>query len=418
MPSALPESRSGSQQLPRRRRSVRLARTEVSGDAGFPDRVIERRVYQATRRVCLQALHLSSRACLSSRTRLSSRAWLFGGLVWGCTETAPALSPGAASNAAGLKAPAPLTHVTYTSSRAGRTLNLDNRLPLFDRVGFSSPSAILYDKARDLYWVSNLNLDGPGGAGFISRLQPDGKLSTLNFIDGSRPGVELRAPHGLAVLGKSLYVADVTAIRKFNADTGAPESKIEIPGARYLSDVAAATDGSLFATDAGGDPNLIGAPSSGADAVYQLTPSGEVSVVARRADLGGPFAILADEKGLWVTCTGSSELLLLVPSATGGPSTDAGRLPLPGGSPRGIAAMPDGTLLISSFGRRAVYRGYRDGPFEPILTGLETPADLDYDTRRKRLLVPLLTGQAVAVFDLPLLPSVGKGQSGVGASKH
>lgn len=345
--------------------------------------------------------------------RLSSRASLFGGVVWGCSETAPAVSAGAAPNAV-----APLTHVTYTSSRAGRTLSLENRLPLFDRVGFSSPSAVLYDKARDLYWVSNLNLDGPSGAGFISRLQPDGKLSTLNFIDGSRPGVELRAPHGLAVLGPWLYVADVTAIRKFNAETGAPESKIEIQGARYLSDVAAATDGSLYVTDVGGDPNLVGAPSTGSDAVYQLSPGGEVTVVARRADLGGPFAILADEKGLWVTCTGSNELLLLIPSATGGRSTDAGRLPLPGVAPRGIAAMPDGTLLISSLGRRAVYRGYRDGPFEPILTGLEAPADLDYDTRRKRLLVPLLTGQAVAVFDLPLLPSVGKKQSGVGTQKH
>src|SRR5204862_2199030 len=96
--------------------------------------------------------------------------------------------------------PPPLARVTYTSRR-GRSLDLDDRLPLFDRVGFSWPSAVLYDRGHDVYWVSNLNLDGPAGAAFISRLQPDGSLSTLNFIDGRRSGVRLTSPHGLAISG-------------------------------------------------------------------------------------------------------------------------------------------------------------------------------------------------------------------------
>jgi hypothetical protein len=319
------------------------------------------------------------------------------GAVGACAEAAPAPAGSEAVRA-------PLAHISFSSSRGPQTLRIEDRLPLFDRVGFSSPSAILYDEQRDLYWVSNLNLDGPPGTGFISRLEPSASLSTLNFIDGQRPGITLKAPHGLAVLGPSLFVADVTAIRKFSADSGAPEGSIEIPGTRYLSDVAAGKDGSLFVTDVGSDPNLAPPPGGGSDAVYQISPSGEIATIARRHDLGGPFAILSDERGLWVTCTTTSELLLLVPSPEGTPSPDAGRLRLPGGAPRGLAAMPDGTLLISSWGDRAVYRGFRDGPFQPVLSGLEAPADLDYDTRRKRLLIPLLTGHAVAIFDLPPLP--------------
>jgi hypothetical protein len=40
-----------------------------------------------------------------------------------------------------------------------------------------------------------------------------------------------------------------------------------------------------------------------------------------------------------------------------------------------------------------------------VITELEGPADLGYDTRRQRLLVPLLTGHSLAIFELaPLQP--------------
>jgi hypothetical protein len=95
-----------------------------------------------------------------------------------------------------------------------------------------------------------------------------------------------------------------------------------------------------------------------------------------------------------------------VPSANGEPVLDAGRLKLPGSSLRGIVGMPDGTFVISSEATGVVYRGYRQGPFEPIISGLESPADLAYDTRRKRLLIPLLTGDSLAIFEVAPLPGL------------
>jgi hypothetical protein len=346
------------------------------------DNVIEHRVYQAIARAGRFCAQLGVSSLL---TALAS--------TFACAETTPALGHAEPGHTA-----PELTRLTYTP-RHGHTLRLTDRLALFDKVGFSWPSAIVHDPVRDLYWVSNLNLDGPAGAGFISRLEPEGALSTLNFIDGRREGVKLTSPHGLAVSGDTLFVADVTAIRKFDANSGEPRDSIVIPGTRYLSDVALGADGTLYVTDVGGDPNLAAVPNEGSDAVYRISASGEVSVVARRPDLGGPVALLSDSTGLWIACTGSADLLLLVPNA-GGESPDAGRLHLPGESPRGITAMPDGTLLISSWTARAVFRGFRDGPFQPIISGLESPADLDYDARRKRLLVPLLTGHALALFQL------------------
>jgi hypothetical protein len=320
-----------------------------------------------------------------------------------CNQGSPAASPLAED-----RSKAPLARISFTA-RGRHSLSLGDRVAIFDRIAFASPSAIIYDKDRDLYWVSNLNGEGPKGKGFISRLEPDAERATLNYIDGERQGVPLDSPRGLAVFGDVLYVADVTAIRKFKASSGEPLGNIEVPGAVFLSDVAAAVDGSLYIADVGSDPSEASVADEGADAIYQVSPAGQVSVVARRANLGGPFALAANETGLWVACSGTSELLLLVPGADDEAVADAGRLPLPGAAPRGLIALPDGTFAISSEANGTIYRGYRDGPFQPIIGDLEGPADLGYDTRRQRLLIPLLTGQALAIFELsPLRPPADK----------
>jgi hypothetical protein len=318
-----------------------------------------------------------------------------------CSSTPSSAAP---ASSAGQRGSAPIARVSFTS-RGRRSLQLGDRVPIFDRVAFASPSAIIYDADRDLYWVSNLNGEGPKGKGFISRLEPDAERATLNYIDGQRQGVPLDAPRGLAVFGDVLYVADVKAVRRFKASNGEPLGDLDVPGAVFLSDVAVAVDGSLYVADVGGDPFEAPIANAGADAIYQISPAGQVSVVAKRPNLGGPFALVANETGLWITCSGSNELLLLVPGADGEAVADAGRLALPGAAPRGIVGMPDGTFLISSEATGSVYRGYRDGPFQAVVDGLEGPGDLGYDTRRQRLLIPLLTGQALAIFELaPLGP--------------
>jgi hypothetical protein len=302
-------------------------------------------------------------------------------------------------------AAAPIARISF-SARGRHSPQLGDRVPIFDRMAFASPSAIAYDADRDLYWVSNLNGEGPRGKGFISRLEPDGERSTLNYIDGERQGVPLDAPRGLAVFGDVLYVADVKTVRRFKASSGEPLGDLRVPGALFLSDVAVAVDGSLYVTDVGSDPYDAALADAGADAIYQISPAGQVSVVAKRPNLGGPFALVANETGLWITCSGSNELLLLVPGADGVAVADAGRLPLPGSAPRGIIGMPDGTFLISSEGAGSVYRGYRDGPFQAVVDELEGPADLGYDTRRQRLLIPLLTGHSLAIFELAPLQAL------------
>jgi hypothetical protein len=195
-------------------------------------------------------------------------------------------------------------------------------------------------------------------------------------------------------------------VRRFKASSGEHLGDIEVPGAVLLTDVAVAVDGSIYVADLGSDSSEASLADTGSDAIYQISPAGQVSVVSRRPNLGAPYGLVANETGLWITCSGSNELLLLVPGGDGEQVADAGRLALSVRAPRGIAAIPDGTFVISSELTGTVYRGYRDGPFQPIIDELEGPGDPGYDTRRQRLLIPLVTGHSLAIFELsPLRPA-------------
>src|SRR5207245_200099 len=103
--------------------------------------------------------------------------------------------------------------------------------------GFQTPESILYEPRSDVYLVSNINGDptASDGNGFISRVAPDGRILELKWIDGTRPGVRLNAPKGMAVAGDTLYVSDITAIRMFDLRTGAPKGAVVILGSTFLN---------------------------------------------------------------------------------------------------------------------------------------------------------------------------------------
>ena len=97
-------------------------------------------------------------------------------------------------------------------------------LDIVEGVGFETPASVLHDEAADIYLVSNVNgapLDHDGN-GFISRLNPLGRLVPLRWIEGGKDGVELNAPKGMALLGDTLFVADSATAPGFSAfGTGA-----------------------------------------------------------------------------------------------------------------------------------------------------------------------------------------------------
>ncbi len=319
-----------------------------------------------------------------------------------------ACGPGAPPPAAAAP-PRPRPRPFLPKQPSAPALRQADRIAVFDRVEFSSPSAVHHDTERDLYWVSNVNgsIGRSDNKGFISRLDPNGNVVTLNFIAGGRDGVTLNSPRGLTVRGERLYVTDLDRLREFDAKTGDAVADYHFQAASELTDVVTSADGSLLVVDSGGAASSDGDPAT-TDALYRLFPDGRQTVVAKGPELAGPVALATEADGIWMVAARTGELLRIVPrdEDPDAPPTSVGsRLTLGFPAPAGIWSLPDATLLIVSMSRGALFRGPRQGPFAPIVQGLESPIDLAYDRRRNRLLIPLLSGHALAVFELPPLAS-------------
>ncbi|HET8678501.1 MAG TPA: SMP-30/gluconolactonase/LRE family protein, partial [bacterium] len=169
--------------------------------------------------------------------------------------------------------------------------------------GFQTPESVRYDARADVYLVSNINgkPTDTDGNGFISRVSPAGKILALKWIDGTKQGVTLNAPKGMALAGTTLYVADITAVRMFDRSSGRFKGSIEIPGSTFVNDLAVGSDGSIYLTDSGWKPDFS---ASGTDAVYRIDAQGKVTQVAKGTDLGNPNGIAVAQGGRVLVTTG------------------------------------------------------------------------------------------------------------------
>ncbi len=142
----------------------------------------------------------------------SAETGLEGGDTAGDTDLSPGGVPDTGGTARPEETPPPAdTHnPDNPAPRGGDT----DQAPLPDTievegVGFDGPESMIHDPVGDYYLVSNI-VGSPGEAddnGFISRLNPDGSVAELAWIDGADDGVTLNAPKALAIHGDELLVA-------------------------------------------------------------------------------------------------------------------------------------------------------------------------------------------------------------------
>ncbi|MFH1810280.1 MAG: hypothetical protein ABIJ09_16160 [Pseudomonadota bacterium] len=291
--------------------------------------------------------------------------------------------------------PAPQVAATGTAGTASAAPAMA-RVELRD-LGLATPESILHDTERDLYLVSNIN-GSPLAAddnGFISTIAPDGKVVALKWIDGARDDVQLDAPKGMALTGGLLYVADITQVRRFDRQTGEQRASIPLPGARFVNDLAATSDGAVFASDSGLQAGAEGLAPSGTGAIWKIV-DGKPSVLVKSADLGRPNGLAAVEGGLVVVTFGSGAMYRL---DTTGRRTDLPALPT--GGLDGVVSLPGGDLLVSSWQGETIYRVNSAGSATILADKLPAPADIGFDARRQRILIPMFQDNALILLPLP-----------------
>ena len=260
---------------------------------------------------------------------------------------------------------------------------------------FKTPESVLYDAQLDAYLVSNIN-GAPAAKddnGFISRVGTDGRVIEAKWIDGASDSVTLNAPKGMAIKGDTLFVADIDVVRLFDRTTGSPMGSRAVPGSTFLNDMCVGPDGTVYVTDTGMKPDFT---PNGSDAVWRFDARGRAVRVAGGASLGGPNGIVADTAGVVVVTFRSGEVYRL---NAAGRRTDLPKPPK--GQLDGVVLFPNGALLVSSWADSSVSRlNPGDTAWTKIVSGVQSPADIGYDTRRERLLIPVFQADRIEIRPL------------------
>ena len=152
-----------------------------------------------------------------------------------------------------------------------------------------TPESVIYDKSRDVLYVTNLNLEPrkKDGNGFISILSKEGKILNLRWIEG------LSSPKGMAITGDTLFAADVDEVVVMDINKGQIIRKMPIPGAGMLNDITSDGEGKLYVSDT--DANKIYVYSNGRISEW-LTEG-----------LNGPNGLLSESGRLLIASQGSSD---------------------------------------------------------------------------------------------------------------
>lgn len=291
-------------------------------------------------------------------------------------------------------APAPAPAAAPATPPAGATKVLTVE-------GFLSPESVLHDSTQDIYFVSNINgsATAKDNNGFISRVKPDGAVENLKFIEGAHNGVTLNGPKGLALAGDTLWVADIDVVRAFNARTGVPVDSVSLAklGAVFLNDLVVTPTGALYITDTGIRFDDVGnVLHPGPDRIFRIGPDRQVTVGIRGDTLGRPNGIAIDAAGkrFIVVSYGGRSVLAWKPGDKAPTVIAKGA-----GAFDGVEIV-GGRILVSSWNDSTV-SAYETGQEVKLITGVPSPADFGYDAKRKRVLVPILTGNRVEIWQMP-----------------
>ncbi|WP_372016378.1 SMP-30/gluconolactonase/LRE family protein [Pseudoxanthomonas sp. 10H] len=248
--------------------------------------------------------------------------------------------------------------------------------------GFSAPESVVYDRARDRYYVSNMATRGDGATprdGFISRLDGHGNIIELKWITG------LENPKGLALANGRLYAGDDDALVEMDLEQAAIVAR-HAPadgGPAQFNDATADGAGNVYVF------------SRRLDTVFRLGKDGFQPWVKVDPDTTGKFnGVRADGDrlllGSWQVPGPQGEQLghlTTIDLATGAIGR-IGNAPI--GHIDGIEPDGRGGWVVTDFTPGRLLRIGPDGSVEPLLTLSIGTADLHYLPDRQLLLLPML----------------------------
>lgn len=243
-----------------------------------------------------------------------------------------------------------------------------------------TPESVIYDAQRDVLYVSNVN-EHPWEKdhnGFISKLATDGEIMTLEWIAG------FSGPKGMAIVGDTLYVADIDAVGVIDLNKEKLVRKIAVDGASGLNDITSSQDGTLYISD------------SNEGRIYKYA-HGKMSIFDDQTP-GRPNGLLAEADHLMVAFSKAATFIQL-DLATHHQTVVTKNI----GSGDGVTPTPTpGEYLVSDWNGEIFYIR-ADGTKQSLLNTKDqqsNTADICYLQKENLLLVPTFFANRVVAYRL------------------
>lgn len=246
---------------------------------------------------------------------------------------------------------------------------------------FKLPESVIYDKENDILYVSNMQGDPftKDKNGFISKVEVDGKIIKLKWIEG------LNAPKGLTISKGKLYAADVNELVEIDIKKSKITKKLEAAGATFLNDVTVDTNGNIYVSDMFND------------AIYKLDSFGQLTKWLYSPKLEAPNG-LHYEKGQLIVASWGHPTNGFAPSVVGHlksislknkeiKSLGNGQ---PVGTLDGIESDKNGNYFVSDWvGGKLLYI-QPDGNFKSLVTLTQGAADHEVIHDKNLLILPMM----------------------------
>lgn len=260
----------------------------------------------------------------------------------------------------------------------------------WEATGFMGPESAVFDAGRNAIYVSNVNgeANDKDGNGFISKLNPDGSIAALHWVDG------LNGPKGMVIDGGKLYVSDIDRLVAIDIAKGEIAGSWDAPGSIFLNDTAVDSSGRVYVSDMMDD------------AIWRLE-GGMLTQWLKDAALESPNGLVVQGDNLRVASWGvrTEGFSTKTPGHMKNVSLSSKAVSILGsGAPVGNldGLEPDGAgaYMVTDWMAGGLYRIAASGKADLLLDLNQGSADLEFIESKRLAIIPMMMDGTVAAYKI------------------
>jgi sugar lactone lactonase YvrE len=260
---------------------------------------------------------------------------------------------------------------------------------LWEVTGLDVPESVVFDPATNALYVSSIGAEimAKDRNGFISKVSPDGKMLTREWVTG------LNGPAGLAIANGKLYAGDIDELVEIDIASAKVLNRYKAEGGKFLNGVTADDAGRVYASD------------SLTNTIWRLQ-DGRFEPWVTSEDLNGPNGLVIDGDRLIVGSFGQlpeGDKPGKAGTLTAISLKDKSLKKLPGGpigNLDGLTLLAPGQYLVTDWVKGGLYVVRVDLTVEQLIDLNPGSADLTYLPDKQTAIIPMMKDNALVAYKL------------------